>query len=158
MNYSENDHYVLVRVENFQANQYYKETLFAEPLSNDLYEIKSIPKLTNTINYGDIVKAVTPSHSTDIFVTEVIVKSGYHTLHIAFRKKVDKKIQQEILYSLRKWQATHEIMCERFYVINVSPDGNIHAILNYFQGLEKRGFLIYEPDIPLEKILQIGFQ
>lgn len=136
-----------------RPNHHSHATLLAEPLGNDLYEIRTIPILTNALNFGDVVKAVAlPSNPTPL-ITEIVIPSGYRTLRIVFLKSVCEAAQREIIYSLHKWQATHEAICDRFYAISVSPDGDIQAIRAYLDDLKRRKFLIYEPDIPLDKIL-----
>jgi hypothetical protein len=157
MSVNKENNLTLVQISDSQSKRRYQETLLAESMGNDLYEIKSIPRFTNEVNYKDIVRAAVLTSDTYPIVSEVVIKSGFRTIRIAFNKIVAEKEQREILYSLQKQQTIHETICEGFYVLNVFPNGNTQSILNYLLGLKNRGYLLFEPDVSLEEILLIGF-
>jgi hypothetical protein len=157
MSVNKENNLTLVQISDSQSKRRYQETLLAESMGNDLYEIKSIPRFTNEVNYKDIVRAAVLISDTYPIVSEVVIKSGFRTIRIAFNKIVAEKEQREILYSLQKQQTIHETICEGFYVLNVFPNGNTQSILNYLLGLKNRGYLLFEPDVSLEEILLIGF-
>jgi len=48
---------------------------------------------------------------------EVVRRSGYETLHIAFSKYASLVDQQVVVDTLGKWGATHQSAFERFYTI-----------------------------------------
>jgi hypothetical protein len=145
---------VFLKADIVRANGETHETLLAEPLGDDLYELKSIPNLITTLNYDDIVKAV----GDPLTITDVVVPSGYQTFRMVFLKGTSKKVHQEVAHSLRRWEATAQLVYEGLYAISVSPDGDIQAVRTYLDELKHRQILLYEPTTPLDQLLLISVE
>jgi len=142
---------LFLKASSLQANREVHETLLAEPLGKNLYELKSIPTLITSLNYGDIVTAI----DDPLRIVEVIVPSGFQTFRIAFLQGTNEIEHREVVYSLRKWQAVAEMVYTSFYAISVAPHGNMQAIRAYLSGLKQRQKLLYEPDTPLDQLLLV---
>lgn len=142
---------IFLRADVVQANNESHETILAEPLGNDLYELKSIPKLIPKLNYGDIVKAVDDPPT----ITGVVTPSGYQTFRMAFLKGTSEKVHKEVTFSIRQWQATAEPVYKGLYAVSLAPDGDMQALRAYLAGLKQRQILLYEPDTPLNRLLLV---
>ena len=126
-----------------------QETILAEALGNDLYELRTIPKLIPEFNYGDIVRAA----GDPLTINEVVTHSGYQTLRVVFLKGTAEKLHQEVVHSVRKWQARAEMISAGFYAISVAPEGDVEAICTYLSELRQRQILLHEPDTSLSNLL-----
>lgn len=152
-----NNGLVLIQIKSINENKESKETIWAKPLGNDLYEIRGSLHVVTGFNAKDVVKAVTSPDETIPSVLEVTRSSGYKTLHVAFSDATSVLQQQAILSDLEKWKAKYEMAFERFYTIEVNPEGDYRAICEHFKSLKIKGLLMYEPDVDINALYRYRF-
>lgn len=147
----------LVQVSITEGTKQSRETTWARPLGNDLYEIKGPLHLVAGFNPKDVVRAVILPGDATPSVLEVVSRSGYMTLHVAFSESVPTEEQQALLETLGKWRATHEMFFERLYTIVVDHEGNFQAVCEFLKSLMAEGLLMYEPEIDMSALHRYRF-
>lgn len=119
------------------------ESLWAKPLGYYLYEIRNVPFFAYDIHFYDIVKAVPDSPEEKPRVLKVIKRSGHKTLRIIFKRKNSAR-KKEVLKTLEEMFAFNENMNDKFYSIDVEPQGDYTSVCDYLWELEEQGVLEYE--------------
>lgn len=151
------DEVTLVQIVRKVENRESRESTWARPLGDNLYEIRGPLHLLTGVNSGDVVRAMTLPNESIPVVCEVVRRSGYSTLHIVFSKQASVAYQESIIRTLKKWGATHQLAFDRFYTIEISPQGNYQAASDYLKSLEPEGLLNYEPGINLDALVRLRF-
>jgi hypothetical protein len=151
------DEEALIQIVRKLDNKESRESTWARPLGDNLYEVKGPLHLVTGVNSGDVVRAMTLPNQSIPVVCEVVRRSGYSTLHLIFSKQASVADQQSVIHTLKKWGATHELAFERFYTIEISPRGNYQAACDYLKSLEPEGLLNYEPGINMDALMRLRF-
>ncbi len=151
------DYMVLIQVRLTRANKEVKETIWARPVGDDLYEIKGPLHLIAGLNSQDLVKAVKLPGDSFPSVDRIINRSGYKTLHVLFLDAVSTSDQPRLLGVLRDWGAAPEKAFDRFYTIQVKPAGNYQAVCDYLKSLSNERLLLFEPEVTIDTLLRLRF-
>lgn len=151
------DELVLVQVNTAEGNKQSKETTWARPLGNDLYEIEGPLHLVTGVNPKDLVRATVLPGEAVPSVSEIVRRSGYNTLHVAFSEAAPTGEQEVLLGALEKWGATREMVFERFYTIVVTPEGDFQAICEFLKSFRAKGLIMYEPEIDIDALYRYRF-
>jgi hypothetical protein len=147
----------LIQIQGSHGNRQTKESTWAKPIGGDLYKVKGPLHLIANLNREDVVRAhFFPDESLPV-VVDVITRSGYRTLHIAFYKSVMLSEREEILKQIAKWQATHESPFAHFYTVEISPTGDFNSLREHLDYLKSKQKLLYEPDVTLDDLLRFQF-
>lgn len=154
---TDNDELVLILVTKTQLNKHTKESTWAKPLGGDLYQIRGPLHLIADVNSQDIVKALIVPGDSLPSVSEVVRRSGFRTLHLVFFETVPIVDQETILEEMTQWNATFARPFDRFYTVEISPDGNYPAVCAYLKSLRVRELIEHEPDVNLDALLRFRF-
>jgi hypothetical protein len=120
------------------------EAMWAKPLGEDLFEIRSVPFHAYGLSFGDVVRAAEPATNRKPMVSAVIRAIGYRTLRIFFAEAVVEASRLELLRSLHDLQASFERATERLFALDVEPEGNYQAVCAHVAKWESDGRLEYE--------------
>jgi len=156
-NIEDADALVLIKVRRSANDSRSVESTWTKPLGQDLYEIRGPVHLISDINTGDVVKAVLLPNDSIPSLVEVVARSGYKTVHVAFAATVTLLEQQRILEELEKWKVRYELVFDRLYTIEVAPDGDYEAFRAELNTLKVSGLLMYEPDVAMNVLLRCRF-
>lgn len=122
------------------------EPLWARPLGENQYEVRSIPILTPNLNFKDIVYVRASSVDQRLYIRQVIRWGGHKTLRIDFENASEAQ-RREILNQLSFMQTRYESLTELEesyaldYALDVAPQCDYTSILNYLRTLEVQGSL-----------------
>lgn len=147
----------LVQINLTQGNRRSVENIWARPLGDDLYEIVGPVHSVAGLNPGDVVRANTLPGDPVPSISEVVGRSGYTTLHVAFSEAVPVEEQHALLAALGRWRATHEMAFERFYTIVVDPEGDSQAVCDFLKASSGKGVLKFEPEIDISALYRYRF-
>jgi uncharacterized protein DUF4265 len=104
------------------------ESMWAEPLGDDLYELRNTPFYAYSLNCLDVVHAVAASPHLKPSIVGVARRSGHRTLWVTFADGVS--IDDCIAFATRvnEWYAYFEHAKGRYFAIDVEPRGNYDAV------------------------------
>jgi hypothetical protein len=122
-----------------------RESLWARPLGDELYELRSSPWYAFDLHFADVVRAVSDGPDEMLRILDVVRRSGHKTLRVLFPLDLAEAEKLEMLQSLHRWRGFHENCDGRLYAIDVEPDGNYRAVCDQLEEWEKAGRLVYEP-------------
>ena len=120
------------------------ESLWAEPLGNDLYRLRNTPWYVSDVNFLDVVRAVPqePGHLPTI--VEVVERSGHETFRVLFDPAVTNDEITQMLATLNDAAVNYEGSDGRFYALDVRPEADYQAVSDLLRRLEAKGRLNYE--------------
>lgn len=120
------------------------ESFWAKPLGVDLYELRNSPWFAFDLHFYDVVRA-TPDVAGEMpRISEVVRSSGHKTLRVLFTPEVSEAERLEMLKSLHRWRGFHENGNDRFYAVDVEPEGDYRAVCDQLWEWEQAGRLVYE--------------
>ena len=70
------------------------ESMWAEPLGNNIYRLENVPFFSYSLNFKDEVEAK-PDEDGILEIEKVVKRSGNSTLRIIFDKKVTREQQEK---------------------------------------------------------------
>jgi hypothetical protein len=120
------------------------ESMWAEPLANDLYEIRNVPFCAYGLNFGDVVLATAGEPGLKPEIRSVVRRSGNSTLRINFDAAVDRAQQTVVLYLLCAMGVAVERANDRFVCLDVPPEVDYQAVRTLLVAQETEGLLEYE--------------
>ena len=120
------------------------ESFWARPLGDDLYELRNSPWYAYDLHFYDVVRALADAPDDKPRIREVIKRSGHRTLRVIFSDGTDPDTQSALLRQLNDRKAYYEKAWERFYAVDVEPDGDYQAVCNQLWAWEQEGILAYE--------------
>lgn len=136
---------VKVLVEYLDQGSENSERLWAEPLADDLYEIRNTPWYLYKLNWGDIVRCAEVSADEVPRVVEVVERSGHRTLRILFNeKRVSPEEQEAILAGLNDLEASYERHSDTFVSVDVEPEADYEAIFALLARHTEAESLVFE--------------
>jgi hypothetical protein len=114
------------------------EVLWARRAGVDVYQIVDVPFFAYDLHYGDVVRA-------DPVVRALVRRSGHTTLRIVFRRAEESRARRIALLSeLAPLGVSFESWDGSFFALDVAPDGDVDAVLDRLEWLEKRDTLGFE--------------
>jgi hypothetical protein len=109
----------------------------------DLYVVEAVPFFAYDLNYRDVVRVV--DDAGRLVVREVVRRGGHTTLRVVFRDEVgDRTRRAALLSELAPLKVSYEAWGEGFFALDVAPDGDVDAVLDRLERLEKRDVLGFE--------------
>jgi len=128
---------LLVELPNHWAAQR-TESLWACRVGDDLYQLVDIPFFAYGLHYGDVVRA-------ERVIRGVVRPSGHTTLRIVFRRDDEPRARRIGLMSeLAAMKVSFEAWDDSFFALDVAPDGDVDAVIERLEWLEKRDVLGFE--------------
>lgn len=121
------------------------ESFWAQPLGNDLYELRNVPFAAYGLNYLDVVHATSdsnPRHKPEI--DRVVRRSGRTTFRLLFLGTPSPQQQHKFLAPLRALGISGERGGKFFYAMDVSPQIDQTNVLRHLDALRDAGVVLYE--------------
>lgn len=114
------------------------ETLWARKVGDDLHRLESVPFFAYGLAYGDVVRA-------DPFVREVVRRGGHTTLRVVFRGDDEARERRiGLLSELAPLRVSYDAWDDSFFALDVAADGDVDAVIDRLEWLEKRDILGFE--------------
>ena len=120
------------------------ESMWAEPLGNDLYKIENVPFYAYGLNFHDIVRATSDSDELKPEIRELIESSGHRTFRVFFKKHVERNQQEEILNSMKDLTISYERANSIYFALDMQPEGDYQAVFDRLDELEQQNLLGFE--------------
>lgn len=109
------------------------ETLWAEIISKDTFQVKNIPFYIKGISYDDIIKA---NNKDELYeYNSIVKKSGHSTYRII--QLANKEIFTKKLKILEKIGCTYEQGMKALYAIDVPIDTDVNRVYQILEEGEK---------------------
>jgi hypothetical protein len=121
-----------------------EESLWAEPLGGDRYQLRTTPWYAHDLHLEDVVRAVSQAPGDWPTIQEVVESSGHQTLWVRFQDEVDETTVQQVLQRLAEAAVRAEANRGRLYALDVWPEGDFAGVCTYLWFLEQEGLLSYE--------------
>ncbi len=148
---------VLVQFSRVLKNGHRNEIIWAKPLGADLYQLKGTLHLIAGLNFDDVIKA-RPLHGDSVpSFLEVVSRSGYHTLHVGFASTLPEPERSKILNQLTLMNVRAEKLLDRFWTLQIDPDGDYEGTCEYLSSLSSQELLMYEPEVEMDAVLRFYF-
>ena len=120
------------------------ESMWAEPLGNDLYKIENVPFYAYGLNYQDVVRATSDSDDLKPEIRELIKSSGHKTFRLFFDKGIKKEQQEEILDSFIARKVSYERANSIFVALDMEPEGDYQSVFDMLEEYEKQDIIGFE--------------
>lgn len=120
------------------------ESMWAEELGSNRYQICNVPFHAYGLNFKDIVIAKPQSDDQIPEIIEVVERSGNETLRVYFDKAVPEEEQVKILDRVCSIGASYERADKVFVAIDINVRGKYGAVYDHLQRLEDDGKLNFE--------------
>jgi len=118
------------------------EGIWSVQVGQDLYELRNSPWHTLEMNFGDVVRAVSPAEDKKPVVTEVVHRSGHRSIHVQFLGE-DQSTKEEVIGRIKDLGANYENADGTLYAIDLKPNVDFDAVAGYLQECETKGWLNY---------------
>lgn len=148
---------VLIEVRSERNHKRSIESTWAKRLGEDTYQIKGPLHLIGGLNFDDVVRAGPVSESPHPSVLEVVARSGYRTIHLAFDRFISASERTGILERLAEFNASFEMLVEFFYTVQVGPEADFDEICAYLKSFSSQNLIKYEPEVDLDTVLRFCF-
>lgn len=119
------------------------ERVWAKPLGEWSYEIRSSPWYAYDVSWGDVVRCEVMSPADLPIVAEVIRSGGHLTLRVFLLDATDSD-REKILEEIYAKGATYENADGTMYALDLEPGVNLQELLDYLAVKEETGFLSRE--------------
>jgi hypothetical protein len=118
-----------------------EETLWAQPLGHDLFEVRNIPWVTARLHFLDVVRG--RLRTEDIWdVLELVRPSGHTTLRLTFATAASGDQRDEVIRQLEQIVGNAEHMDGDHWAVDVNPGSNIVVALALLVTQEKAGIIV----------------
>jgi len=108
------------------------ETLWADPLGDDLYRLDNTPWYAYRLSCGDIIEARPEEQGGFPVFVRVVRKSGFRTIRLILKPPADKSPEsQAVLEHLRGMGCTYEGAHPGFLAIDIPPSVELEAVREY---------------------------
>ena len=120
------------------------ESMWADDLGNNKYQIKNIPFYAYGLNYGDIVYAEAESEDLKPEIKRLIEPSGHQTLRVIFTGDTSKEVNINTIESVRTEHVGYEGLNDNQFALNITPEGDYNRLYDALEELEEKGILSFE--------------
>jgi len=113
------------------------ESLWAEPLGESHYRLRSVPFFVFGFNEQDVILA--REDSGKLLVTGVATRGGHSTYRLVLPEDTN---EEQFVYDwipLKELGCTYERATRRFVAIDVPPAADIHAVYQMLEDGESSG-------------------
>ena len=116
------------------------ETLWAQPVGDDLFEIRNIPWESSDLRFRDVVRG---RHLDDgrWQVLELVRPSGHSTLRLTFSNTASRRQQGEVITSLEEPVGRAERMHDNHWAVDVNPGCDVGHALDLLAQGERDGVI-----------------
>jgi hypothetical protein len=120
------------------------ESMWADDLGNNRYQIKNIPFYAYGLNFDDIVFAEAESEEFKPEIKKLIEASGHQTIRIIFTGDTSKDENIKTIESIRTEHVGYEGKNDSEFALNVTPEGNYNQLYDALEELEAKKVLSFE--------------
>ncbi|QHL86991.1 DUF4265 domain-containing protein [Nibribacter ruber] len=120
------------------------ESMWAEPLGNDLFQIENVPFYAYGLNFKDIVRATSDSEELKPEIRELIKPSGRRTFRICFKSQVSREQQEVILESFFEHHVSYERADDIYVALDMKPEGDYQAVFDKLESYQEQYFIGFE--------------
>lgn len=120
------------------------ESMWAEPLGDNLFKIKNAPFFAYGLNYDDVVRATADSESLKPEIRALVESSGHRTFRLFFNKELTREQQEDILDSFQVLHVSYERANDTYVVLDLTPEGSYSSVFDKLDGYEKQELLSFE--------------
>ena len=120
------------------------ERVWAKPLDQDIYEIRSVPWYAYDVSWGDVVRCEGMSPADLPVVADVVQSGGHLTVRLYFEDAVEPTERGRILEEVNRRGATYENANDSMYGLDIEPHVSPEALLDYLAVEEEAGRLTWE--------------
>lgn len=120
------------------------ESMWAEPLGNNLYKIENVPFYAYGLNFHDIVRASSDNPDLIPEIRELIETSGHRTFRLFFKEAIVRERQQQVLEEFRELHVTYERANSIYVALDMAPEGNYQAIFDKLEEYADQDILGFE--------------
>lgn len=107
------------------------ETLWAEPVGQDLYRLDNLPFFAYGVSWLDVVEAH-PDDNGQLVMSRVVEKSGHRTVRVIFDPGVDQSPEARvILDGVVALGASYKRANPRYLAIDIPPGVDLMGIARY---------------------------
>jgi hypothetical protein len=117
------------------------EAMWAAALGNDLYELRNTPFYAFSLNFLDVVRAISAGPELKPSVLSVERRSGHRTIWLTFADRVPAEERIRLATSLNEWHAYFEHAKGPYFAIDVEPRGDYGAALRAIEGWRVAGIV-----------------
>jgi hypothetical protein len=148
---------VLIEVRTIHKHKRSIESTWAKRLGEDTYQIKGPLHLIGGLNFDDVVRTEPVPDSSHPSVLEVVARSGYRTIHLAFDRFLSPSERTRILERLADLNVSFEMLVEFFYTLQIGPEADFNGICDYLKSLSSQNLIKCEPEVELDVVLRFCF-
>tara|TARA_Y100000588_G_scaffold383571_1_gene473187 strand:+ start:2852 stop:3328 length:477 start_codon:yes stop_codon:yes gene_type:complete len=119
------------------------ESMWAEPLGNNIYRLENVPFFSYSLNFKDEVEAK-PDEDGILEIEKVVKRSGNSTLRIIFDKKVTREQQEKYIKIIRELDCSLERWDNTYLAINVRVSACYTSVLNRLDQWNEQDIIALE--------------
>lgn len=120
------------------------ESLWAQPLGNNEYELQNSPFYAYGLNFLDVVRATVMEPGQIPTVQAIIRRGGHATLRVFFLEAVAVADRLALLDSLTDLGVTYEGANQRYLSLDVPPETPIAEVRVRLDDWEEKEWIEYE--------------
>ena len=110
------------------------EGMWAAPVGSNLYELQNSPWHARTVNWLDVVEAISEDEKEWPKFVRVVKRSGHKTIHLYIPEN-GQEHKQEILDECSRLGATYEGADGRLYALDFAPGSDVDPAIQYLEKL-----------------------
>lgn len=112
------------------------ESLWAESVGPNLYELQNSPWHARTVNWLDVVEAVSEAEGQIPEFVRVHKRSGHRTIHLYIFSEGESR-NEDILERCNELGCTWEGMDDRMLALDFPPEVDISPAIQYLESLQE---------------------
>jgi hypothetical protein len=119
------------------------ESMWAEPLGNNIYRLENVPFFSYSLNFKDDVQAFENDNGI-LEMENVIARSGNRTLRVIFDKSMDRNKQDIYIEKIRYLDCSLERWDETYLTVNVRKTACYLDVIEQFDIWNAEDVFAYE--------------
>jgi hypothetical protein len=120
------------------------ESMWADDLGNNRYQIKNIPFYAYGLNFEDIVFAEAESEELKPEIKKLLEESGHQTIRVIFTGDTSKEENIKTIEAIRNEHVGYEGNNHSQFALNVTPEGDYNQLYDALEELEEKKVLSFE--------------
>jgi hypothetical protein len=134
---------VIVRLESDEEAEHAwakAESLWAQPVGENLLELRNIPWETDALHFLDIVRA-RQGDDGRWWALELVQPSGHSTIRLTFSQSASDDQRAELIHTLEQLVGRAEHMTTSHWAVDVNPQVDVSAALEHLTRSEREGIV-----------------
>ena len=133
---------VFIKLETSSLHTLETESVWAEPLSDSLYQIRNVPFYAKGINLDDVVRTVLVGEK--LFLESIEQRSGHSTYRFFTMDGITDEQWMPYWKPLEELGCTFERGTTRLFSVDIPPDADIYRAYELLNMGEKSGIWGFE--------------